>query len=200
MGGIAIDERGATGVPGLFAGGESAGGVHGASRVAGNGCADTLVFGALAGRTAAESLPPVRSRRWSALEAQAVGSVSDACRGRASGAQEAKQEIATMVATCAGIWRSEAPLREGSHALAALAERLAGAHGEDIRDVIALQEARRMTAVAQTIVRGALARTESRGAHQRTDHPQRDDARWMCHVSFRQDAAGEIVAEETPIN
>lgn len=200
MGGIAIDERGATGVPGLFAGGESAGGVHGASRVAGNGCADTLVFGALAGRTAAESLGPVRTRRWSALQAQALGRLSEACRGGASGAQAAKQEIATIVANCAGIWRSAAPLREGSNALAALAGPLAGAHGEDLADVIALKEARRMAAVAQTIVRGALARTESRGAHQRTDYPDRDDARWMCHVSFRQDAAGEIVAEQTSIN
>lgn len=199
MGGIAIDERGATGVPGLFAGGESAGGVHGASRVAGNGCADTLVFGALAGRTAADSLGPVRWRRWPALQAQALGSLAEACRGGASGALAAKQEIASIVATCAGIWRSEAPLREGDVALAAVADRLAGAHGEDIADAIALKEARRMAAVARTIVRGALARTESRGAHQRTDYPERDDARWMCHVSFRQHA-GEIVAEQTSIN
>jgi succinate dehydrogenase/fumarate reductase flavoprotein subunit len=200
MGGIAIDEHGATGVPGLFAGGESAGGVHGASRVAGNGCADTLVFGALAGRAAAQSLRPVRTRGWSALQAQALGSLSDACRGGASGAHAAKQEIAAIVANCAGIWRSAGPLREGSSALAALADRLAGAQAEDLPDAIALKEARRMAAVAQTIVRGALARTESRGAHQRTDYPERDDARWMCHVSFGQNAAGELVAEQTSIN
>jgi len=199
MGGIAIDEHGATGVPGLFAGGESAGGVHGASRVAGNGCADTLVFGALAGRSAADSLRPARTRQWSA-EAQALASLGEPRRGRASGAEQAKQEIADIVASCAGIWRSEAPLRAGRDALAAAAGRLALAQGGDIADVIALKEARRMAAVAQTIIRGALARTESRGAHQRTDHPGRDDARWMCHVSFRQDAAGAIVAEHTPIN
>ncbi|PZQ78335.1 MAG: L-aspartate oxidase [Variovorax paradoxus] len=198
MGGIAIDEHGATGVPGLFAGGESAGGVHGASRVAGNGCADTLVFGALAGRSAADSLLPVRTRQGSP-QARALGSLGAACRG-ASGAQAAKQEIADIVANCAGIWRSEAPLRAGGDALAALAGQLALATGGDLADVIALKEARRMAAVAQTIIRGALTRTESRGAHQRTDHPERDDARWMCHVSFRQDAAGAIVAEQTPIN
>ncbi|HEX2547705.1 MAG TPA: FAD-binding protein [Ramlibacter sp.] len=200
MGGIAIDERGATGVPGLFAGGESAGGVHGASRVAGNGCADTLVFGALAGRSAAQSLGPARIRDWPAVQAQALDRLAEACRGRASGAQEAKQEIAAIVANCAGIWRSGAPLRAGSEALADLAARLADARAADIADAIALQEARRMAAVARTIVRGALARTESRGAHQRTDHPETDDARWMCHVTFRRDAAGEIVAEETPVD
>jgi succinate dehydrogenase/fumarate reductase flavoprotein subunit len=67
MGGIAIDDTGWSGVPGLYAGGESAGGVHGASRLAGNGCSDTLVFGALAGRGAAagmlEEEVPSRARR-----------------------------------------------------------------------------------------------------------------------------------------
>lgn len=200
MGGIAIDDTGATGIPGLFAGGESTGGLHGASRVAGNGCADTLVFGALAGRTAAQSLLPPPRSGWSVIDAQALARLQYSGHRESNAAVLAKQEIAAVVANCAGIWRSENPLREGRMALERIAERLSASDGADVADQIALTEARRMAAVAQTIVGAALLRTESRGAHQRTDHPERDDAQWMCHLAFRQGADGAIVAEQTAIN
>lgn len=199
MGGIAIDENAWTGVPGLFAGGESAGGVHGASRLAGNGCADTLVFGALAGRSAAQSASPPRARSWSAIEASALRPFRDECSATLGQADVAKQEIAAILASSAGIWRSAEPLQAGIHSLRGIADRLACARAGKPVDVIALLGARRMATVALAIARAALLRTESRGAHQRTDHSQGDDANWLCHISLRLDA-GDIVAEKRPIN
>jgi succinate dehydrogenase/fumarate reductase flavoprotein subunit len=201
MGGVAIDDHGAAGVPGLYAGGEAAGGVHGASRVAGNGCADTLVFGALAGRGAAAGLLPDRSRSWVRIEGDAVSALKALMNnGRASGASELKDRIRATLASCAGIWRSKASLRDGLGELQRIDDRLAHSAGAQIADVIELLEARRMALVARTIVGAALSRTESRGAHQRTDFPERDDAKWLCHTSFSRGANGELVEQTTPIH
>jgi succinate dehydrogenase/fumarate reductase flavoprotein subunit len=201
MGGVAIDDHGAAGVPGLYAGGEAAGGVHGASRVAGNGCADTLVFGALAGRGAAAGLLPDRSRSWVRIEGDAVSALKALLNnGRASGASELKDRIRATLASCAGIWRSKASLRDGLGELQRIDDRLAHSAGAQIADVIELLEARRMALVARTIVGAALSRTESRGAHQRTDFPERDDAKWLCHTSFSRGANGELVEQTTPIH
>jgi succinate dehydrogenase/fumarate reductase flavoprotein subunit len=200
MGGVAIDDHGAAGVPGLYAGGEAAGGVHGASRVAGNGCADTLVFGALAGRGAAAGLLPDRSRSWVRIEGDAVSALKALNNGRASGASELKDRIRATLASCAGIWRSKASLRDGLGELQRIDDRLAHGAGAHIADVIELLEARRMALVARTIVGAALSRTESRGAHQRTDFPERDDAKWLCHTSFSRGANGELVEQTTPIH
>jgi succinate dehydrogenase/fumarate reductase flavoprotein subunit len=57
-----------------------------------------------------------------------------------------------------------------------------------------------MISTARMIAEAALLRTESRGAHQRTDFPQTDDANWLKHTSFRCDSQGGIVRENLPIH
>jgi succinate dehydrogenase/fumarate reductase flavoprotein subunit len=199
MGGIAIDARGWTGVPGLYAGGESAGGVHGASRLAGNGCADTLVFGAVAGRGAAGSLQASARRDWSSIEGEAIARLEMKSGDAAGDTDAVKAELRDTLARCAGIWRDAESLAEGARIVDGIRNRLRDGRAADIASVIDLGEARRMADTARVVLGAALARQESRGAHQRTDFREMDDSRWLHHVSYRREADGELVQAFRPI-
>ncbi|WP_454727507.1 MULTISPECIES: FAD-binding protein [Cupriavidus] len=209
MGGIAIDARGWTGVRGLYAGGESAGGVHGASRLAGNGCTDTLVFGALAGASAAEdaaALPPWQA---AAVTGAALRCLSDAGLGRPGTADAeaetnaatsaARQAIRRTLSRAAGIWRTESDLAAGRERVAALRGQLGAGGGASPRALLARIAARRMADAAGAVLTAALMRRESRGAHQRTDFPARDDARWHGNIHLRRQDGGAIAAEFIPL-
>jgi succinate dehydrogenase/fumarate reductase flavoprotein subunit len=201
MGGVQIDEHGWCGVPGLYCGGEAAGGVHGASRLAGNGGSDTLVFGALAGRHAARGLLSPASRDWGRLEAQALEPLR-AAQGEPGpcGAEEIKSAVRRLMIRGVGLYRSARGLGE---ALAEL-ERLqrdagAGLLGADLQEASRVLEARHMVLIARMIAAAALARTESRGAHQRLDFPRQDDAHWLKHIAFRRAGADGFTMAELPI-
>jgi succinate dehydrogenase/fumarate reductase flavoprotein subunit len=201
MGGVLIDDTGWTGVPGLFAGGESAGGVHGASRLAGNGCADTLVFGALAGRGAAKGMLPARDRNWDVIIDASVRSIRsyDGQRGQA-GISELKDSLRDIMLHSAGLWRREEGLTTGLRKLreiAKIAKSDLAANGTD--QAIEACELDQMITTAQIIVEASLLRTESRGAHQRRDYPKQDDANWLKHIGFRSDGVGGFVHEDVPI-
>jgi succinate dehydrogenase/fumarate reductase flavoprotein subunit len=190
MGGVFIDENGYSGVPGLYACGEASGGTHGASRMAGNSGAETLVMGwvvgAAAGRAAGRRKLP--GRRASLHDA----AVDRFGRGTRTGAIEVKTEIRRAVSSAAALYRTDDSLREG---LASL-DRLAGPTGElggkKFRELLEARTARNMLVVGRTILQGALARTESRGAHRRLDYPDQDDGRWLHHLAFRCDADGTL--------
>jgi succinate dehydrogenase/fumarate reductase flavoprotein subunit len=199
MGGVHIDENGWTGVPGLYVGGEAAGGVHGASRVAGNGCSDTLVFGAIAGRAAAAGLLEPKDRPWGECEARALADLTARNGSGTASAAETKEAIRQTLSRAAGIWRCHAALVEGQQAMHTISDRLANASTSSLADIIELGEARRMATTAHMILDAALTRTESRGAHQRTDFPARDDANWLRHTSFRRDAEGRMIKEAMAI-
>jgi succinate dehydrogenase/fumarate reductase flavoprotein subunit len=195
MGGVLIDEYGWSGVPGLYVGGEAAGGVHGASRLAGNGCTDTLVFGAIAGRGAAAGMRRQKTRDWSEIEARAMTLLTST---RGTGPEVAtglKEAIRQTLCAAAGIWRSKTSLEEGRQALHHIDERLENASAEKTAEAIELIEARRMALSARMILNAGLSRRESRGAHQRTDFPDRDDTNWLCHISFRRGYDGSLVEE-----
>jgi succinate dehydrogenase/fumarate reductase flavoprotein subunit len=200
MGGVAIDDRGWSGVPGLYVGGEAAGGVHGASRVAGNGCADTLVFGALAGRGAVDGLLHERRRDWAGIEGAALARLQALDGGADSDAAQAKDAIRDTLARRAGIWRDGPGLSDGLHAVGEIDARLRQTRAAHIADAVGLIESRRMACTARTILGAALSRTESRGAHQRTDFPERDDANWLRHTSHRRGDQGELLEETSPIH
>jgi succinate dehydrogenase/fumarate reductase flavoprotein subunit len=201
MGGVLIDDSGWTGVPGLYAGGESAGGVHGASRLAGNGCADTLVFGALAGRGAAKGVLSEQARDWQRIVADSVSGI-ESYNGQkgAARASELKDSVRDIMLRFAGLWRHEKGLTEGRHALRKVARAAVNDLSiNGVGEAIEACELDHMLSTAQIIVEASLLRTESRGAHQRRDYPAQDDANWLKHIGFRTDRAGGFVREDVPI-
>jgi succinate dehydrogenase flavoprotein subunit len=176
MGGVIADQSMATELPGLLVAGEAVGGANGANRLSGNAITEALVFGARAGKSAAE-----RARRMpaQAFRPQAARSALDlvAARGDGNDINTAAmiQRLQATMADEVGPFRTEARL---AHALAtiddmtrALGERPAGDNAAfDLRR-LEWFDLRNMLLVARTVAMSALRRRESRGAHQREDFP-----------------------------
>jgi succinate dehydrogenase/fumarate reductase flavoprotein subunit len=202
MGGIFIDENGWTGVPGLYAGGEAAGGIHGASRLAGNGGGEIVVFGGVIGRGAARGMLERQDRDWRGIEAAAAEPLHAAIGAGGTVEPDAiKAALRAILSRTAGLYRDETGLRQGLKELAVLEGQIeAGPRAEDLGGAIAAGEARNMVLAGRMIVMAALARTESRGAHQRRDFADQDDAHWLQHLVFRQGRDGEPALGKLPIH
>jgi fumarate reductase flavoprotein subunit len=192
MGGIHTDIHGATPLPGLYAAGEAACvSINGANRLGSNSLTEILVFGARAGMAAA-AFAAEQAGVSPALVAQA----QDEHRRleerflRKSGGNERiatlRAEMHQIMEESAGIYRTETVLKEAAGKLKRLQERFQDLSLDDKSytfntEVTAALELSYMLDVGQTIVQSALERTESRGSHQRSDYPQRDDERFLAH-------------------
>ncbi|MFB8394946.1 fumarate reductase/succinate dehydrogenase flavoprotein subunit [Streptomyces yangpuensis] len=181
MGGIAVDsETAATvGVPGLFAAGEVAGGMHGSNRLGGNSLSDLLVFGRRAGLHAAEyAAAPSGRPAVSQAEIDAAAAEALAPFHAADGAENPytlHQELQTTMNDLVGIIRREGEMAEALERLATLRVRASRAGVEGHRQFnpgwhLAL-DLRNMLLVSECVARAALERTESRGGHTREDCP-----------------------------
>ncbi|WP_328620392.1 fumarate reductase/succinate dehydrogenase flavoprotein subunit [Streptomyces sp. NBC_00354] len=182
MGGIAVDSDTAAtvGVPGLFAAGEVAGGMHGSNRLGGNSLSDLLVFGRRAGLHAAEyatgqaaALPAVSQAEIDAAAAEALAPFHAA--DGAENPYTLHQELQTTMNDLVGIIRREGEMAEALQKLAGLRVRAARAGVEGHRQFnpgwhLAL-DLRNMLLVSECVARAALERTESRGGHTREDCP-----------------------------
>jgi fumarate reductase flavoprotein subunit len=192
MGGVHTDLDGATPLPGLYAAGEVACvSINGANRLGSNSLTELLVFGARAGRAAAARAAAVSEATPVAI-AQAVDEerrLQKQYLGKADGRErvaDLRTAMQEAVEGGAGIYRSEGTLREAARAIEAIQERLGGLRLDDRSltfntELTAALELACMLDLAEAIIHSALRRTESRGAHQRTDHPARDDARFLAH-------------------
>jgi succinate dehydrogenase / fumarate reductase flavoprotein subunit len=194
MGGIDTDVDGATALPGFYAAGECACvSVHGANRLGGNSLLETIVFGRRAGAAAAAYVgrgerPAVPDRVGQSAAAAMEAAV--AALVEREGSQDAYQIRVEMTATmkdCFGIFRDQVTMREGLDKLVALKERLdgislRGSGGVFNLDMMRTVELEGMLDVALATAAGALARTESRGSHARTDFAARDDEHWLRHT------------------
>jgi succinate dehydrogenase / fumarate reductase flavoprotein subunit len=178
MGGVRVDEALQARVPGIYACGEAVGGANGANRLSGNAITEAFVFGARAGRNAAQHALQ-RSMLWRPqAAAPALDLLRSAQRRDAPNLAAVVAELKSVMADMVGPFRTEAKLRV---ALAAI-ERLQTEIGETpfssaaAFDPVLVDwlDLRNMLLVAQSITLPALARTESRGAHQREDHPGLD--------------------------
>jgi succinate dehydrogenase flavoprotein subunit len=196
MGGIDTDVDGRTSLPGFYAAGECACvSVHGANRLGGNSLLETIVFGRRAGMAVVADLEgavagggDVSAAGSAAVSAMEARVAELAARG-ADGADPYAIR-AEMIATTRdyfGVFREESVMRTGLETLRRLKERcgsigLRNAGGIFNLDLMRTLELEGMVDLALCIAEGALARTESRGSHSRTDHPARDDEHWLVHT------------------
>jgi succinate dehydrogenase/fumarate reductase flavoprotein subunit len=180
MGGVRVDDTLRTAVPGLYACGEAVGGANGANRLSGNAITEALVFGASAGRNAARHALQ-NSSRWSAQAAQpALDLLRGAERRDRPNPAALVRDLKALMADQVGPFRTEAKLQSALAAIARMKTEIgevpfssASAFDPVLVDWLDL---RNMLLVAQSVAVPALARTESRGAHQREDHPGLDDS------------------------
>ena len=177
MGGIRTDLDGRTTLSGLYAAGEAAcTGVHGANRLASNSLLEGLVFGA----RAAEAMLEDGHTEASGNSRDTEVSIVPGQPQLDAQIEPLVAELCTMMWRCAGLLRSESLLRAGLAEHASLAARII-AIAEHAQPSRAVLEAQSLIAVSHAILRSALARTESRGAHFREDYPKRDDASFLKH-------------------
>jgi succinate dehydrogenase/fumarate reductase flavoprotein subunit len=198
MGGIAVDERMATRVPGLYAAGEAAGGANGANRLSGNAIPEALVFGERAGRSAA-AYAANRAPGWKPKRATAsVERIRSLCEGRPGDFSAASllDELRELMWTEGGPFRTAVGL---GRAVARLAELRAGlgavaiAPGRAFNPTMAdWLELRASLIAAEAVAVAALEREESRGAHQREDFPETDPA-WTRPQYVRMTRGGTLI-------
>jgi succinate dehydrogenase / fumarate reductase, flavoprotein subunit len=179
MGGVQVDETMQARVPGLYACGEAVGGANGANRLSGNAITEAFVFGARAGHNAALRALQGSSLWWPQAADPALDLLRSARRRDAPNPAAVVVELKALMADMVGPFRSEEKLRCAVQAIERLKIEIgeipfssAAAFDPVLVDWLDL---RNMLLVAQSVTLPALARTESRGAHQREDHPGLDD-------------------------
>jgi len=192
MGGIHTDIHGATPLPGLYAAGEAACvSINGANRLGSNSLTEILVFGARAGRAAAAFAAGQRGPSPSVIaQAQDEERRLEEKFLRKSGGKERiatlRAEMLKVMEDSAGIFRTGPALERATQAMQELQGRSQDLSLDDRSltfntELTAALELSYMLDVAEAIVQSALQRRESRGSHQRTDHPQRDDRAFLAH-------------------
>ncbi|MEE8231876.1 MAG: FAD-binding protein [Thermoplasmata archaeon] len=200
MGGIHTDLTGQTALAGLYAAGETACvSINGANRLGSNSLTECLVFGARAGRAAGQF---ARKARHTEVPVETVQSeearVYDELLGHERGGlgvAEIRDELRTTMEESAGISRDEASLKGAVKTVAKLKTSFEKVHVSDKdrvfnTELVSVLELESMLLVAETLIHSALRRTETRGAHFRTDFPERDDEHFLSHTLVTQGESG----------
>src|SRR5713226_2334164 len=210
MGGVSTDLYGATPLKGLFAAGEVACvSINGANRLGSNSLTELLVFGARAGRAAA-AFASEQKDSWGHALAQAMDETRRLDRDflRKTTGRESiagiREEMQRSTERGAGIYRTGASLIEAAVTLRKLQERFRNVALQDHSrtfntELTAALELSFMLDVAEAIVQSALHRTESRGSHQRTDFPARDDEKFLSHSLVSRNEDGSFRVEYLPV-
>jgi fumarate reductase (CoM/CoB) subunit A len=193
MGGVVINEKCETCVPGLFAAGECTGGIHGSNRLGGNALTDAVVFGARAGRYASEYAKSNKRPKIDPADLKQELEKIDQIKNRElcveGNPKVIKKGLNTIVSEYVG------PIREGKGLRTALDELkilrkegiryLHASNSEDVREGL---EAVGMADVAEFMITAALIRTESRGTHFRIDYPRQDNENWLKNIIMKKES------------
>lgn len=179
MGGVKINEKCESSIANLYAAGEASGGVHGANRLGGNALADTQVFGKIAGENAAKAAKTVdfeeNPEMFKAEEDRITGLIKDG----SIKPQELKKRIKKLMWEKVSIIRNEKNLNEALKELMEMEKSLNELKVEDKKqyntDLQTALEVINMIQIATLVVKSAILRRESRGAHFREDYPETKD-------------------------
>jgi succinate dehydrogenase / fumarate reductase flavoprotein subunit len=182
MGGILVDaETTATSLPGLFAAGEAAAGLHGANRLGGNSLSDLVVFGRRAGLAAAAHAGKTSP---GALDTTQIAEAERDMlapfeRGEGENPYSVHRDLQNVMQSLVGIFRTEEDLTKALVELEKLKQRAAKVRVEGSRlfnpGWHLVRDLKSMLTVSEAVARSAQARKESRGAHSRIDYPNMDD-------------------------
>jgi succinate dehydrogenase / fumarate reductase flavoprotein subunit len=204
--GRVIGDRHATPIPGLYAAGEVACvSVHGANRLGTNSLVDLVVFGRRAGRhmlneVRSSELPPMPNEPDYNARAQVADLLS---RDKGERVADIRKEMQDVMMDKVGVVRNDQSLREANAKVLELKDRYAQVAIEDKgkkfnTDLLEAHELGCLLDCAEATVVGALARTESRGAHYRSDFEARDDVNWLAHtLAYR--TSGGIQLDKKPV-
>jgi succinate dehydrogenase / fumarate reductase flavoprotein subunit len=204
MGGVRVDaDTTATNVPGLFAAGEVAAGLHGANRLGGNSLSDLLVFGRRSGQYAAEYALGLNTQPKAddaAIEQTACDMLAPFERTGAENPYTIQSDLENCMQDLVGIIRVEDELVRALERIAELKDRAIHVRVEGNRHfnpgwhlALALDS---MLLVSDAVARSALVRKESRGGHTRSDYPDTDPRQAKINLVTRQTADGLGIVEE----
>ena len=178
IGGVTVDLRGATTLPGLWAAGEAtSSGLHGANRLASNSLLEGLVYGAHAGEAASRAALETLGK---GLRPWPVESPAGAASRESLDWGDIRNSLTSLMWREVGVRREAASLEDAAQTIDrwqryVLNQAVADRRGWELQN---------MLTVARLITEAALRRTESRGVHYRVDFPESDDRQWRCHLAF----------------
>ena len=204
MGGIAVDNGGSTSLQGLYAAGEcSCISVHGANRLGGNSLLETLVFGKMVADTMLDRLSDMAFQTDTLMEKSIAGEETRIqkilSRDPVEDPHRIQSDLQETMFHHFGVFREEGSMKKGLQILGELEERFSRASisykGRMFNQaLVRMLELEGMIMLARVLAMSALARTESRGSHTRTDYPKRDDRKFLVHSEVR------MVGESVGIN
>jgi succinate dehydrogenase / fumarate reductase flavoprotein subunit len=206
MGGVRVDpDSQMSDVPGLFAAGEVAAGLHGANRLGGNSLSDLLVFGKRAGECAAKfakenSASSINTDEVEAAARQAIEPFED---DSGEGPYQVQRDLQKIMQEWVGIVRRQEEMEKALETLPSLRERAArtsvGGNREYNPGWHTSIDLRSLLTVSEAVIRSAINRKESRGGHFRDDFPAKDEALGKVNTIIRKAADGEMLLTQEPV-
>jgi succinate dehydrogenase / fumarate reductase flavoprotein subunit len=207
MGGIQVDaESQMSSVPGLFAAGECAAGLHGANRLGGNSLSDLLVFGKRAGEYAAKFAKSNTAGRVDSADVDAAAQAALAPFDRGAAGENpftVQSELQDIMQNLVGIVRTETEMRQALEKIAALRARAAKAgitgnieYNTGWHTALDLDN---MLSISEMIATAALERKESRGGHFRDDYPEKDAEWGKCNLQIVRGTDGRPMVRRAPV-
>jgi succinate dehydrogenase/fumarate reductase flavoprotein subunit len=194
MGGVGIDENGRTSLPGLFAAGEVAWGIHGANRLGGNALTECAVFGMIGGQSAAEYVRQKNhqggssglfsesfTKKWD----RKVQSYLRKRRGTFDQARDVLKDLKDLAWRYASPERDEESLKEGLSRLPSIDREIDKVYPATLKDLFKKRDLENVALLLKAILKGSLLRTESRGSFFRKDFPNQDDKNWLKNTCYR---------------
>ena len=199
-GGVIVDANGQTPVDGLFAAGEICAGVHGANRLAGNALCEVFAMGGIAGRMAALKAKALETPRLPekkiAAERKRLESFSS---GEHANLRQLRSALKQTMWYQAGIIRQAKDLLQAREKIEEIRSSIPALELKNFKELIRALELQNMLFAAEMVCRAALLRSESRGAHYRSDYPVENDKGWLKNIVISK-PNDEISLQPVPVS